>query len=233
MTRSTALALLALLSLTACFGTETGNPPFAPSVGGEAGVPMGIVPRLSVDRGWLSIANVALEGCADEESTVVRTEPAALALSETQALPTEPVLEEGDYCAFGFDLAAYPDASPAELSGSTFALDASLSDGTPIHIRGSLARAVRLTGLPFAMSAESGALIVFVDESLLFNAVSFDAAERQADRSILVSPERNSALLDHIEAQLPGAIQLYRDADDDGLLSSEERSAGALATFEP
>ena len=65
--------------------------------------------------------------------------------------------------------------------------------------------------------------------ALLFNGLAFDGVERELDGSIVVSAEKNAALLERIEAQLPGALALYRDADGDGRLSMDEERAGPLS----
>lgn len=229
------LVIAAMSLLSGCFGTETGNPPFAPDVGGGAGTPMGLVPVLTTDQGWLSVANVALvpgETCAaGDEGTVVRHDAGALALAGAQSLETEAVLDEGDYCAFHFDRVASTSADPSALEGYTLAIDAHRPDGTMVRIRSSQTGTLDLVAsTPFPMSPDAGGLIVFIDESLLFNGVSFDAADHEPDGSILVSAEKNSAILDRIETQLPHAVALYRDADGNGALSMEERGAGPLAT---
>lgn len=233
MSRSSAFGLVALLSLSGCFGTETGNPPFAPSVAADHGVPMGIVPQATLQEGWLALASVAFEGCDGGDAIVVRSAPAALALEGEQSLETEPVLDEGDYCALRLSRVVWTEGAPAALEGSTLAIDAALSDGTPVRIRSTTAGTIRLSGEPFEMSADAGALLVFVDESLLFNALSFNDAVREADRSIVIDADTNAALLDRIEEQLPGSLFLYRDADADGRLGAEERAAGPLATYVP
>jgi hypothetical protein len=226
-----ALAIASLL-LSACAGTETGNPPFAPSVSAETGVPMGIVPMASLDAAWLAIEDVELvPSCsAGDDGTIVTSGQVALDLAAARAVETEAVLEEGDYCAFRFERTAWADADPTALSGFTLAIDATVGPDTPVRIRSARTGSIALVAdEPFAMTAEMGSLLVFVDESLLFSGVSFAGAAREADGSILISSEANSALLDRIEAQLAGALFLYRDTDGDGALSGPERDAGPIA----
>ncbi len=225
--RRTTLALLASITWAGCFGTETGNPPFAPELAGDHGAPMGVVPQLGLTEGWLSVASVGLDPC-DGEAVIVRTEPAALALAGAQSLEAEPVLDEGEYCALSFDRVVSEAGSPEALRGSTLALDAAAPDGTIVRVRSARTGSLRLAGDPFELSAERGALLVFVDESLLFNGVSLDEATREADGSITIDESSNAALLDRIEEQLPGALFLYRDEDGDGSLSVAERRAGPL-----
>lgn len=228
------IAALALLAL-GCFGTETGNPPFAPSVAGDTGTPMGVVPQLAVSEGWMAVEDVAFEPSerCGAEGVVVRGAPAALALGGGRSLETDPVLEEGEYCALRFERVAWTSDEPAALSGATLALDAALSDGTTVRIRSTRAGAVRLSGEPFRMSEDAGGLLVFADESLLFNGVSFTDARREPDGSIILDEATNTDLLDRVEAQLAGALFLYRDEDGDGLLSEPERRAGPLAAAAP
>lgn len=223
----------ALPSFVGCAGTETGNPPFAPMVASESGVPMGVAPTLDVDQAWLAVSNVSLEpgaSCAATgDGVVFRHEPAALDLSNDQTLDTEPVLEEGDYCAFSFDRVVWAAADPAALTGLTLAIDATLMDGTAVHIRSTRGATIRLVGAAFPMTPDAGGLVLFVDESLLFNGLSFTGATRETDGSIVVDETTNRTLLDRVEAQLAGSLFLYRDVDGDGRLSTAERGAGPLA----
>jgi len=226
----TTIAALALLS--GCFGTETGNPPFAPGVAGGAGGTMGIVPVLQLDEGWLAIDDLTfLDACvAGSEGVVVRSEPGALGLGSEPVLETDPVLEEGEYCGVRAERVAWTSAAPSALRGYTLAIDASRPDGTPVRIRSTRTGTLELLGgAPFPMSPASGGVLLFVTESLLFNGLAFDGVELALDGSIVVSAEKNAALLERIEAQLPGALALYRDADGDGRLSMEEERAGPLS----
>lgn len=236
MTRWTSSIAIAALCLAGCFGTETGNPPFAPEVSGGSGGRMGIAPPISIEDGWMSIENVELvpECDASASGTVVRHEAAALELGGRQALETEPVLEEGDYCVLSLERVAWTGADPRELTGYTLALDTLALGGTHVRVRSDRTGTLRFTAsAPFPMHPDEGGLLLFVDESLLFNAISLDGAEHEADGSIEIRADENAALLDQIEAQLPGALALYRDVDGDGRLSNEERDAGPLATIAP
>lgn len=226
-----AIVVVLAVALSGCLGTETGNPPFAPSVAGASGGPMGIIPTPRIERGWLAIADVTLiEACASTEGVVVRHDPGALALAGAQRLETESVLDEGDYCGVRFDRVAWTRAEPSALRGHTLAIDAALPDGTPVRVRSALAGPLALAASePFAMSPAAGGLVLFLNESLLFNGLRFDDAAREADGSILLSADTNRGLLDRVEAQLPGALSLYRDTDGDGELSDDEQRAGALA----
>jgi hypothetical protein len=238
MTRTGWIVMMAGLALAGCAGTETGNPPFAPSVGAQSGVPMGILPRLSIERAWIAVERVALEPGADcttpIEGTTVRAAPAALSLTEAQVLETDAVLEVGDYCAFRFERAPWTGREPSTLSGYTLAIDGALPDGLPVVIRSRREGALRFVGAtPFEMSPEAGGLLVFVDESLLFDGVPFDTAEVDPEGVLVIDEVSNTALLDRIESQLPGALTLHRDADGDGMFSPDERRVGPLATVVP
>ncbi len=238
MTRrlSHALPVCALALLAGCFGTETGNPPFAPELAGESGGPMGIAPPIGIDDGWLSVENVALSpSCAaSDDGVIVRHDPAALALSGAQSLETEPVLQEGEYCQLRFDRAVFAAADPSALSAHSLAIDATAQDGSAVHVRSDATGSYRFVGTaPFSMTPDAGGLIVFVDESLLFNGVSLAGTERESDGSIEISATKNAAVLATIEAQLPGALALYRDGDGNGQLSLAERRAGPVATLAP
>jgi hypothetical protein len=220
---------ITILALTGCVGTETGNPPFAPEVGGETGTPMGIIPAVSIEGAWLSIDDVALSAECDDDGTVFVNDPVALDLQGAVALDAEPVLEEGDYCAFRFERVVWEEDAPAALTDLTLAIDASLGS-TPVFIRSASTGSIALIAeVPFAMSPDAGALLVFVDVSLLFNGITFADAEREADGSIVISSASNAGLLATIEAQLEGSLFLYRDADADGTLDVTERDAGPLA----
>lgn len=227
MSRLVTIAALAA-GLSGCLGTETGNPPFAPSVAGESGGQMGIVPRPRLEAGWLALSELTFVPC-EGDGIVVRYEPGALALHGAQRLEADPVLEPGDYCGVRFERVAWSGAEPSALAGRSLAIDASLADST-VHVRSTRTGPLELTGEPFAMSEAGGSLVLFLDESLLFSGLSFADAERDADGSVVVSAETNADLLERIEAQLPGALSLYRDVDGDGALSEEELAAGPLAT---
>lgn len=215
---------------SACVGTETGNPPFAPGVGGDTGTPMGIVPALSIEGAWLSIDDLELAPDCSGEGTIFVSDPIALDLNGARPIEAEPVIEEGDYCALRFERVVWTDDLPSALTDFTLAIDASFGASTPVHIRSERTGSVALVAeTPFAMAPDEGALLVFIDESLLFNTIRFADAARQADGSIEISSTSNAAMLDTIEAQLPGALFLYGDADANGTLSAAERAAGPLA----
>ena len=226
-----AVALLLSVLLVSCYGTETGNPPFAPSVSGEAGAPMGILPLLGLDRGWLSLGELAFEPASTcgVDSVAVRSSLAALSLTGGAAFEAEAVLEEGDYCALQLERAPWTADTPEALSGQTLALDAHAADGTLVYVRSARLGSLRIAGEAFRLSPSEGALVVFVDESQLFDGLNLTDATREPDGSVLISDEHNAVLLDRIEAALPLALFLFRDRDGDGRLSADERAAGPLA----
>lgn len=226
-----AAGLVLSVLLVSCYGTETGNPPFAPSVSGEAGSPMGILPPLELDQGWLALDELAFEPAAacGVESVVVRSAPVALSLTDGAAFEADAVLEEGDYCALQLERAAWAADSPPTLSGLTMALDARAPDGTLVYIRSARVGSVRIAGDAFRLSRSEGALVLFVDESQLFDGTLLADATREPDGSVLISEESNAVLLDRIEAALPRALFLFRDRDGDGRLSADERAEGPIA----
>ena len=218
-------AWLAALLVSACAGTETGNPFESESAFGSEGV-MGIAPEPVVDGGIVGLARVELVGGESCDEVVVAFEgELALDLVREGGDPLVLELREGSWCAIGlrFESSVVPtlEASGSLRDGATF--QATLT--APIEARLEAPE-------PFVLVEGDGIHFVLRWEDL-FATASLSTAPRNADGEVVIDeasdPERAAA----IAQSLGPALRAVRDTDGDGVLDREERGQAPIAIGTP
>jgi hypothetical protein len=223
-------ALLAA-TLTACAGTETGNPSFAGELAynTHASDPAVAALRTSeggaqVDSAWLVLGDARFVDAAhcerrDEVEFNVQglgagdhATPAA-AVSEFQ-------LEVGDYCGLELPLiraaaGELPDDAPAQLEGHSIVIEGEGADGRPFRIESGAELPLFLAADDgsFLMDADGAQVLVGFDVSVWLSDVDLSSATASDDGVVVVSSDSNSGLLDAFEQNLPRGVALFRDPE--------------------
>lgn len=229
-----------LCGLTGCAGTETGNPPFAGKVGYDAysSVPTRVALRaaeqppaakapIQVDAAWLVLGNVSFLG--DGECTGQGELGHAKALGAgdhvgTQAPPTAFELEPAKLCGVRLPIAAgeVPSSAPTELTGHSILLTGT-RDGKSFRIA-SQARAevlLRSDGRDIALDDDHPAVLIGFDVAAWLDSIEWSSINSDAG-TLIVDDEHNTAQLAKFEAKIAAGIALFRDANGNGLLDSNE-----------
>lgn len=222
------LALLLLLVLPACAGTETGNPSLAPEGGVVGYEPMGVAPQLAFDEARLAIDAVGfvpLEGCADGAPLEALEAPVVGDLVAATAEPFTLDVPPGDYCAVVLRL-----APAAALDGLAIRLDARrTSDGVRLRVEDAAPLELRLTADGSFTLGERDRVLLAIDRSLIEAPLGVSTLAPEPDGVVHVDATRNADRLTMLRDRLASAVTLRRDADGDGALSRDEASAPPLA----
>lgn len=128
-----------------------------------------------------------------------------------------------DYCRIEADLA------PPSTELPTTHLAGTRADGTPFELTSRQTLALDLDSVPAGQPFNPTKLVLGADLSAWLADVDLDGAET-TDGTVLIDADHNADLLETFEATTVDALSLYFDANDDGLLTDEEREpvAGAV-----
>lgn len=225
---ATAISIGSALALPACFGTETGNPPFAPELGGGGYEPMVIAPDPVLEAARIAIEQASLEDCEGRRVPLFR---AGVLDAMGGVLEVREPLEivPGTFCALELRVAACEDADLCRaLAPHAVAIDATRrADGAAIEIRGRDTLDVRLEGT-FEVTPDEGGLLLAVDRAALTAGLSLTTLEA-VDGVVRIDADHNADRLPALADGVRSAITLRRDLDDDGALDPEELDLPPLA----
>lgn len=208
-----AISIGSALALPACFGTETGNPPFAPEVGGGGFEPMGISPDPALDAATITIERGTLLGCMDESGLLFRS-GVLDAVGDALTIDEPGAASAGTYCAL-------------ELRVVEVSIQGTRRDGATVEIRALEPFVARLEGT-FDVTPDAGGLLLAVDRTLLTSGLSLTTLPA-VDGVVRIDESTNAELLPAVAAATRSAITLRRDLDDDGVLDREELEGPPLA----
>jgi hypothetical protein len=223
-----ALFLFLLLSLPGCFGTETGNPSFAlMSIDAHSSDPDSVSVReatgdVVIDQAWVTFGRVALapscDGAELRASDVLGTGDH----SEPGPLSFDIELDgRASFCRLIAPLEPLegtpPAGAPPELAGRSIVILARLTDGTDVRVVSAFEGDVTVDAA-FTLEEDAAGLFLGMDVARWFSGVDLSAATREADGSIVLDDDTNTALRDALDARVPMGIELYRDANADGVL---------------
>ena len=230
--RHVVLTLLSVLALAgiapSCGGTETGNPPFAPELGGGGYEPTGLTPDPVLETARVGFEEGTLETCDGARHRLFRGGvidfvSASVTFAEVFEVPP------GAYCALELLIAACDDPDRCR----TVAPDAITIDGTRttddarIEIRDAAPIDARLVG-DFEVLPELGALLVAVDRSTLTAPLSLGTIPAVSG-VVRIDAATNADRLPLLRDALRSALTLRRDLDGDATLDPEELEAAPLA----
>jgi hypothetical protein len=234
--------------LSACAGTETGNPSFVGKLGYDAYSSAPSVVALSmalqqaptdspvtVDQAWLVLGEVELLSGAECSSHVDVSALGAGDHAGSQVEPTEFAFPEGKYCGVRLPFAPaseLPKGAPESLKTESVLVRGKLSDGRAYEVHSQLQESLslRATAGDFVLDSKHSSVVIGFDVALWLSELSWDAATNSADGSVSVSETSNRALLEQFEAALPRGIALFRDHDGNGVLDSKPEQ---LAVTQP
>jgi hypothetical protein len=227
------LVALALSSLGACIGTETGNPPLTGeiAVNAHSSDPATAALRsseggITVDGVWLGLSeihfvDVAL--CAEAPTGVANVGPLAIANhAAPEVARAELIYDEASYCSVRASLirqeGELPAGAPAELVGNSFLVTGTNAGGTPFRVIVGPALPLDLAALggELSLGAGEGYLFLGFDVATWFGDVDLDSAVVGTDGTITLSTSDNSALFARFEENLVPGFELYFDLDRDG-----------------
>ncbi|AKF11156.1 hypothetical protein [Sandaracinus amylolyticus] len=222
-------AALALGAAPSCGGTETGNPPFAPDMGGGGYDPMGLSPDPAVESALISVEEAKLEDCEGAQVPLLRR--AVLDAVGGQLRVLEPLeVPAGLYCAIELSIAACEDPDRCRTIFAPYAVSIDgtrRADGASIEVRDATRFVVRLEG-SFDVTPDAGGLLLAVDRTLLTSGLSLSSIPA-VDGVVLVDETTNADRLPALRAGLQSAMTLRRDLDGDATLDPEEIMAAPLA----
>jgi hypothetical protein len=220
------IGLPALLSLSACTGTETGNPFTQPltvdahsSNPGEVeiAIPAGGV---LVTEAWLSIDEV---GISEECSTAKDETVGNLGVAdhaEDEALRVEFTAKTRSYCEMQVPwvIAADDAPVPSEVVGTAIFLAGQSAAGTTFVLRSALTGVVVVSAVDesFELSEPLGGLFLGFDLATWLGGIDLDSAVLAADNSILIDGTSNTNLLTIFESNVAAGLELYRDTNKNG-----------------
>lgn len=226
--------LLALAcTLTACAGTETGNPSFMGSLGYTAYTSDVSVAALnksnesapSVEQAWMVLGDVRfVEG--DECMSAKNGELAAKGIGIGDHATGHPVhtdleLPEGRYCGVSFPLiVAGKDVgtAPMQLAKHSVVIVGKRDDGAAFELRSTFAKDLFLEAPAggFEMNEADGSVLIGFDVAVWLSGVELDRASTGADGNVLIDATHNPDLLADFDRNVQRGVALYRDEKASG-----------------
>ncbi|MBZ0118851.1 MAG: hypothetical protein K8H88_17770 [Sandaracinaceae bacterium] len=219
-----------LLSLTACTGTETGNPMLQPSVGYDELEPMGITPTIDASSATMTVDAMELIGCDGDADVPLYAERGFV--DTVRGFATAPVLlvTAGEYCGLRITL-----ARESECIGASCTPELAIHftgrrnvDGLFFDMLDAELRTITLDGR-FEISEELRGVVLTTDAESIAATLQIATTAAEPEGNIRIDAERNASRLPEFRAAFDAALALYRDADGDGTLSADERMATPLA----
>ncbi len=238
-----ALASLVLIPwFPGCVGTETGNPTVTAefALNTHSGAPELVSLRdgdapLVVGEVWLSLGAIDLregESCADPIEQFSSDSLGAADHAHPEAAFTAFELPAGNYeCMSAAILpvqGSLPDDAPTEFEGQSILIRALLENTTPVTVLTDVAFDVPILALAGSYSLEDDQAAFFLgfDVATWLANLDFANAERESDGSVRVSLTENQDLYETFLSNVPLGLELYRDADSDGVLDENAELLG-------
>jgi hypothetical protein len=241
------IGALLCLGLSACTGTETGNPSFVGKLGYDAYtsepsvVALSLMreeegaARVTVDNAWLVLGDVELQRGTDCAAGLHVHGLGAGDHAGGQAEPTEFESAAGEYCGVRLPFApaavdALPDGAPASLEKESILVRGTLADGVTFEIHSQLQESLslRATAGEFVLDSAHANVVIGFDVARWLRDLTWDDAS-ESDGMIVVSASDNAVLLEQFEAALPEGIALFRDHDGDGKLDDKAMQIATAA----
>ena len=122
-----------------------------------------------------------------------------------------------EYCNFGAFIEPPTADGPPELVGLAVLVRGTRSDDVPFELRSKLPQTFKLYGT----EALGAFLALGFDLATWFDGVNVDGAS-VTDGVALIDDQTNPSALAAFDANTPGAVALYVDADRDGVLDADE-----------
>jgi hypothetical protein len=230
--------------LTACAGTETGNPSFRGSLGYDAyssapdiavlqsALTGGQAAAIEVQSAWLVLGDVRFidqAACSANMSGARVHDVRGLGAGDhaaTQAPPTSFELESGRYCGARLQLLrsdTAPAGGPDELAGHSMLIRGLLRDGRRFELRSAFRPELflRASNAGFELDSQQSGVLIGFDVAAWLDELDWSDREVDTNGVVLADETHNRALLEAFESRVPAGITLFRDADRDGLLDAQ------------
>jgi hypothetical protein len=241
-----AAALLAVW-ITACAGTETGNPPFEGELTYNTYSSQPAVAALRqaeggarIDAAWLVLGDarfVDAARCEQRDEVPFHVQGIGAGDHATAAAARSSfALEAGDYCGLELPLlraadGELPDEAPAALLDHSVVLEGQDAQGRPLRIESRLQAPIflRAGAGSFHMDAVESRVLVAFDVGRWLDGVDLRGADVDSQGVVVVSPERNAALLERFEQNIAPGMALLRDPQGAGTVAQagEQLAVGA------
>ncbi|WP_236518008.1 hypothetical protein [Sandaracinus amylolyticus] len=226
-------AALAIGAAPSCGGTETGNPPFAPEMGGGGYDPMGLSPDPAIESALIVVEEATLEDCEGAQVPLLRR--AVLDAVANQLTVIEPLeIPAAAYCAIELSIAACEDPDRCRTIRQPYSVSIDglrRADAASIEIRDAERFVVRLEGT-FDVTPDAGGLLLAVDRTLLTPGLELSTIPA-VDGVVRIDATTNADRLPALRTGVQSAMTLRRDLDGDGVLDPEEIMTAPLAEPPP
>lgn len=230
-----ALTVGLCMSLAACAGSESGNPPARFALVADTPDPSGGV---TVDTVYVAVRRADFSQgamCTDGGPSISAPTFANLAVPPGEMI-TLPVGATLNYCSVRLriehaDTTMLPPGVPAELAGNSVLVAGRRADGRRFRVLSSLDRDVNITALAgtFGVDPTTHAALIVFDAGAWLTGVNLDAAPVGADGVAVVDETTAPADAARFDANFSAAISVYSDVDGDGELGTAERPLGPTA----
>jgi hypothetical protein len=210
-----------------CFGTETGNPPFAPEVGWGGYEPMGIAPDPTLESGTVRVESASLIECGDERRVVFLRAVVFDFVHGTATAGEALEVAEGTYCGVVLEIAPCADPERCRLIApdAITITGTRRSDGAAIAIHDVSTVEVVLDGT-FDVAPTEGALLFAIDRDALTAGLSISTLALEADGVGRIDGDHNTDRLVALHDGLRTATTLRRDLDGDAMLDTPDEITG-------
>ncbi len=190
---------------------------------------------LVVSEVWLSLGSIELR---EGESCVAPAEQfSSLALGAADHAHPEPAFTgveapSGNYTCMSAAIlpiqGSVPDGAPVEFEGQSILIRALLDDTTSVTVKTTTALDVPILALAgsYSLADDQASFFLGFDVAEWLAPLDFTNADREPDGSVQVSATENTALHEAFLSNVPGGLELYRDADGDGVLDQNPQLLG-------
>jgi hypothetical protein len=232
-------ASLSACIVAGCAGTETGNPSFSGTLGYDAytSEPTRVALRLAepaahgevvVDAAWLVLGDVAVLHAGEcQEPAEAHTHVPGLGAGDhagTQAPASTVELTAGRYCGVRLPFVvrdALPAGAPDALRAHSILITGTLADGRSFSVASARSSEVLVaSNASFELDAQRAGVVIGFDVAHWLAQLPWPAATTNME-AVTVDADHNPDVLSAFEAQLAAGVELFRDADGDGMLDSE------------
>ncbi|MFP4599535.1 MAG: hypothetical protein ACLFVJ_14850 [Persicimonas sp.] len=235
--------LLVIFALSACVGTDVGNPQEEPEEDAEVELNFSgyeqtnssalvLEERTRIDSAWVVLDEFQFQqssSCGEEgEADVLEPLVIDLLASEPTYEPPFFIKEVGDYCRLDIGFAdvgvdQLPQDAPQRLADHAIVVEGERADGVSFSIQGDFDDKLHLTGAMQSFQLEEGrqslivgfALNAWIDEGAL--------EDVEGEDPIVIDGTNHPELLDEFYKKVKRSAGLFRDQNDNAELDPDEQ----------
>lgn len=238
-----AIVLAALVGMSACVGTDVGNPGDEEAevemhvTGYESGKKqqaLNLPGETEVESIWLVVDEFRFQqaSACGETERADHSEPLVVDLLADEPTYEPPHLTEpaGEYCRLDVGLAEggvsrAPKEAPDALSEHGLVIEGQRAGGTDFRIEADLGGEFYLVGLDehFDLAAESQSLVVGFGVDQWIDEEDLDMVERSDGDTLVIDEKDHPDFIEEIQKRATRSAGLFEDGDGDGRLDADER----------